>query len=82
MFDKRTINKGQQRTIELRQSFEKQVPYKNTGRMVNDYGQMLIIVSTDGVRISMNGPCHLTAEDFNTMTTLVTDARSELAGDV
>lgn len=48
-------------------------------RSHDDYGQILIIVTKDRTRISMNGPCNMTDEEFYVMGCTITAVKKNLA---
>lgn len=73
-WDGKLIDKpGTPRTIELRKQFSRPI-----SRLTCDFGQMLVKVTKGSVRISMNGPCNLTSEQWEEMKDQLDSARAEI----
>ena len=74
--------------IELRNTYNREVPYSavtgrparpgTVDRKVYDYGQILVKVGPDTVRLSMNGPCNLLPTQWETMKEWIESAQQEL----
>lgn len=73
--------KGLKDSIEIRGTFQGPDRTTRYGRGVTcDFGQMLVVVTKDRVRISMNGPCNMTDYELDSLNAEIRAAKELLRG--